>query len=305
MSTKQRNLDGKTAIVTGSSRGIGAGIAIELAERGVRVVVNHVSPRSAKSGEQVVEKITAAGRTALLVQADLASMDGIQKLVQETVNFSLDKKIDIVVHNAAFGDDCYLEDVTEEFYYKQTDTNLKGPIFLTQAILPHLTTSGGRIVLLSSISARMAFTSQTVYAATKAGCEALARCWSAALGKKYGATVNCVNPGPVGTEMYWESDPEFLKSMEPIIEATPAAPRVGEVSDIVPLVARVDTQALCYESEFSQSLGQEEIFSTRLTKSAQESVDPSSSGFASLAAQMRFCYYILPPPPGPRVENLA
>ncbi|KAJ5706985.1 hypothetical protein N7488_006786 [Penicillium malachiteum] len=83
----------------------------------------------------------------------------------------------------------------------------------------------------------MAFASQTIYAATKAGCEALCRCWTAALGKKYGATVNCVNPGPVATEMYWESDPEFLKSMESIIDATPAAPRVGEVADIVPLVA--------------------------------------------------------------------
>ena len=111
-----------------------------------------------------------------------------------------------------------LEDVTEEFYTKQSDINMKGkvrqsdgsrfsdlqisgPIFLTQASLPHLA-RGGRIVIISSVSARMGVPQQTVYAATKASNEAMARVWAKELGQKYGVTVNCVNPGPVATEMW-------------------------------------------------------------------------------------------------------
>jgi 3-oxoacyl-[acyl-carrier protein] reductase len=78
---------------------------------------------------------------------------------------------------------------------------------------------------------------QTVYAASKAANEAMARVWATELGTKYGVTVNCVNPGPVATEMWYASDQAFLDEMKPLIDSTPAEPRVGEVSDIVPIVA--------------------------------------------------------------------
>ena len=77
---------------------------------------------------------------------------------------------------------------------------------------------------------------QTVYAASKAANEAMARVWATELGHKHGVTVNCVNPGPVCTDMWCASDQDFLDSMQPLIESTPAAPRVGEVSDVVPIV---------------------------------------------------------------------
>ena len=77
---------------------------------------------------------------------------------------------------------------------------------------------------------------QTVYAATKAANEAMARVWATELGVKYGVTVNCVAPGPIATEMYLASDQDFLDSMKPMIESTPAAARVGEIDDVVPVV---------------------------------------------------------------------
>lgn len=111
-----------------------------------------------------------------------------------------------------------------------------GPIFLTQAALPHFN-RGGRIVIVSSVSARMGVPQQTVYAATKAATEALVRVWATELGVKYGVTCNAVAPGPIATEMFWASDQDFLDSLQPLIESTPAAHRIGEVSDVVPIVA--------------------------------------------------------------------
>jgi len=111
-----------------------------------------------------------------------------------------------------------------------------GPIFLTQACLPYFP-KGGRIVIVSSVSARMGVPQQTVYAATKAATEALTRVWATELGHTYGVTCNAVAPGPIATEMYYASDQGFLDSMQPMIDTTPAAHRVGEIDDVVPIVA--------------------------------------------------------------------
>jgi len=100
--------------------------------------------------------------------------------------------------SAALGLDANLDQVTEDLYTTHFDTNVKGPIFLTQSILPHLS-RGGRIVFISSAAARLGVAGQTVYAATKAANEALARVWAKELGQSHGITVNCVNPGPVAT----------------------------------------------------------------------------------------------------------
>lgn len=98
--------------------------------------------------------------------------------------------------------------------------------------MPH----GGRIIIISSVSARMGVPQQTIYAATKAANEAMARVWSTELGQSRGVTVNTVNPGPVATDGYYESDQDFIDSLKPMIETTPAAARIGEVEDIAPVV---------------------------------------------------------------------
>jgi 3-oxoacyl-[acyl-carrier protein] reductase len=93
--------------------------------------------------------------------------------------------------------------------------------------------------MISSVSARMGVAQQSVYAASKAGTEALARVWATELGQSRGITVNCVNPGPVSTEMFRANAPEFIESLKPMINSTPAGARLGETDDIAPLVRYV------------------------------------------------------------------
>ncbi|KAJ5492066.1 Short-chain dehydrogenase/reductase SDR [Penicillium expansum] len=249
------DLTGKTALVTGSSRGIGAGIAVLLGKRGANVVINYVSEGSKSKAEQVAADIQAVGSKASVCQASVSTMEDIPKLIEAAVALSPNNKIDILVHNAAQGLEADIEDITLEFYNQHFDCNVRGPLFLTQASLPHMG-SGGRIVLISSAAARMAVPQQTVYAATKAANESFCRVWAKELGQKYGVTVNCINPGPIATgkrsceafyialltrkfceDQWFQSDEKFLREMEPLINSTPAAARVGEVDDVAPLVA--------------------------------------------------------------------
>jgi NAD(P)-dependent dehydrogenase (short-subunit alcohol dehydrogenase family) len=112
--------------VTETIRGISAGIAIDLAKRGANVVVNYTSPRGAIAGEEVVKEIEDAGSKVALVQANVALLSGLRKLLEAALTLSASRKIDILVHNAATGDDYYMENMTEEYYESQTDVNLKG-----------------------------------------------------------------------------------------------------------------------------------------------------------------------------------
>ncbi|EQB54356.1 hypothetical protein CGLO_05824 [Colletotrichum gloeosporioides Cg-14] len=233
---KGLSLEGKVAIVTGASRGLGAGIAELLGKRGANVVVNYVSEGSRERAEKIVKTIEANGTKAALCQADVSKLADIPKIVDSALSISPTGKIDILIHNAAQGNEANLVDTTPEFYDRHFDTNVKGPIFLTKAVEPHLP-KGGRIVFISSAGARLGVAGQTVYAATKAANEALTRTWAKELGQSHGITVNSVNPGPIATDQWFQSDEQFLKDMQPLIESTPAAARVGEVDDIAPLVA--------------------------------------------------------------------
>lgn len=113
--------------------------------------------------------------------------------------------------------------------------NVRAVIFTTQAVLPYIR-RGGRIVNISSISARGGFATQTVYAATKAAVEGLTRVWATELGHKYGVTVNAVNPGPVDTDMYRAAGEVHLKRMEEQNKKVPAEPRCGTAQDVADVV---------------------------------------------------------------------
>ncbi|KAE8370324.1 hypothetical protein BDV27DRAFT_140515 [Aspergillus caelatus] len=232
------NLIGKTAIVTGSSRGIGAGIALDLGRRGAAVVITYTSEKSLPSATSVSRAIeeTGSGGKGILVQADITSATDRQRLIDAAVEASPNKSIDILVHNAGNGDDCYLKDISEQFFETLVNVNLKAPVFLTQVAVPYMP-RGGRIVLITSAAARMGVAETTVYAANKAGLEAFARVWATELGQSHGITVNCVSPGPIATEQFHNSSPEFKRALQPMIESTPAEARMGEVEDIVPLVS--------------------------------------------------------------------
>ncbi|KAH6989509.1 hypothetical protein BKA56DRAFT_513890 [Ilyonectria sp. MPI-CAGE-AT-0026] len=235
------DLTGKTAIVTGSSRGIGAAIAIQLGKRGANVVVNYTSANSRTRAEEVAKKIQSLGPKASVCEASVANIKDIPKLVLSALELSETGKIEILIHNAALGVDANLDEVTEDLFATHFDTNVKGPIFLTQAVIPHIA-RGGRIVFVSSAAARLGVAGQTVYGATKAADEALVRVWAKELGQSHDITVNCVNPGPVATDQWTESDDQFREDMQPLIESTPAAARIGEVDDIAPLVAFLCTE---------------------------------------------------------------
>lgn len=144
-------------------------------------------------------------------------------------------QIDILVNNAGLGDNRPLEDVTLESYNKLMDINVRAVLFMTQAVLPYIP-RGGRIVNLSSISARGGYSTQSVYAATKAAVEGLTKVWATELGHKYGVTVNAVNPGPVDTDMYQAAGPVHLARMEEQNKKVPAGQRCGTAQDIADIV---------------------------------------------------------------------
>lgn len=143
--------------------------------------------------------------------------------------------IDILVNNAGAGDNRPLEEVTLEIYSHLMDVNVKAVVFMTQAVLLFIS-RGGRIVNLSSISARGGYPTQSVYAASKAAVEGLTRVWATELGHKYGVTVNAVNPGPVDTDMYQAAGPVHLARMEAENKKVPAGQRCGTVDDIGDIV---------------------------------------------------------------------
>lgn len=142
----------------------------------------------------------------------------------------------ILVNNAGVGSAATtLEEVTVKEYNDVMDVNVRALIFMTQAFVRHIG-RGGRIVNLSSISARGGYATQSVYSASKAAVEGLTRVWASELGPKYGATVNAVNPGPVDTDMYRAAGQVHLARMEEQNRKTPAAPRAGTEDDVANIV---------------------------------------------------------------------
>lgn len=145
-----KSLQDKVAIVTGGSRGIGAGIAKELAKRGASVLITYAS--ASARAEEVVADIEKSGGKAASVKADCTHPDA-PKLVIDTAVKTFDGGIDIIINNAGAGDEMWLKDVTYEHFDKLVNTNMRFPIFLVQKSLPYLR-KGGRIVNVSSVAAR-------------------------------------------------------------------------------------------------------------------------------------------------------
>lgn len=136
-------------------------------------------------------------------------------------------RIDIIINNAGVAGDAPLEAVKPEEFTRQYNINVLGPLLLVQAALPYLPHDrSGRIVNLSSVSSSLGFANQTVYGGTKSALEAMTRTWSRELAER--ATVNSVNPGPVATDMYGGTRPDFQLQMKPFIQNAPLmAPRLG------------------------------------------------------------------------------
>ncbi|KAK4574211.1 hypothetical protein LTR86_001972 [Recurvomyces mirabilis] len=226
-----RTLEGKVAIVTGASRGIGAAIAHDLASRGAKVMITYSSDRSKQPTDELVSKIKSeTGSEATDVQCDLKDPSAARQIVDATVK-AFGQKIDILVNNAAVISDKKIEDITTGDFDEVFYTNTRAPLLMVQAVLPHLR-KPGRIINISSVGARAAYPGVGLYSASKAALEGFTRNWAAELGKD-GTTVNCVNPGPVQTEMLDKVD-QTIKG--PQFEATPVEKRAGTVEEIAEIV---------------------------------------------------------------------
>jgi len=224
------SLKGKVALVTGASKGIGAGIARELAARGASVAVNYSGSKAA--AEAVVAEIVAAGGKAIAVKANLSDPDSIGPLAA-TVARELGP-INVLVNNAGVYEFGPIEAITPEHFHKQFDVNVLGLLLTTQAALKHFDPNGGSIINISSVVAG-GLANAAVYAGTKGAVDTITKGLAQELGPKK-IRVNSINPGLVETEGVHSAG--FIGSdfEKQIATATPLG-RIGQPKDIATAVA--------------------------------------------------------------------
>jgi 3-oxoacyl-[acyl-carrier protein] reductase len=190
------NLSGKTALVTGASRGIGRASALALAAAGAQVLVHY--GRGATEADGVVAEIRKAGGRADAVAADLAAADGPHKLAKLTRNIVGDR-LDILVANAGVSKSATIEETSIEDFDRLFAVNVRAPFFLVQQLLPILS-KGSSIVLVASLAARGVIGTIPAYAATKGAIDTLVKHFASLLGAR-GIRVNAVAPGVVETDI--------------------------------------------------------------------------------------------------------
>lgn len=190
------DLIGKTALVTGASRGIGRAAALALAREGAQVLVHYGSGE--KEADAVVSEIEAGGGKAQKIRADLRSADGAHILAKQVREF-VAGRLDVLVANAGIARSASIEDTTIEDFDDLFAVNVRAPYFLVQQLLPVLGQDSS-VVLLSSLAARSAVGTLSAYAATKGAVDTLVKHFAASLGER-GIRVNAVAPGVVATDM--------------------------------------------------------------------------------------------------------
>jgi 3-oxoacyl-[acyl-carrier protein] reductase len=223
-----QKLEGKVAVVTGASKGIGASIAKHLADEGAAVVVNYAS--SKQGADRVVAEIKGKGGRAVAVQADMSKQADIKRLFAETEKAF--GRLDVLVNNAGAYEFAPLEEVTPEHFHKLFDLNVLGLILASQEAVKHFGDAGASIVNISSVVATAAPAAASVYSATKAAVDAVTRSLARELGPR-NIRVNSINPGMVETEGVHAaglSSGDFRKQ----IEAQTPLGRIGQPQDIAP-----------------------------------------------------------------------
>src|SRR6202045_3732957 len=221
-------LTDKVAVVTGASKGIGAGIAKQLAAEGAAVVVNYASSKS--DADKVVDEIAKAGGKAVAVQGSVGKKGDVEKLfaaVEKAFG-----KIDILVNNAGVYEFAPLEDFTAQQFHRMFDTNVLGILLATQTPLKHFNSNGGTVINISSLASSLTPPTAVVYNATKGAVDAITRTLAKELGPR-GIRVNSINPGMVMTEGvasggFTEGD------MRKMFESQTPLGRVGQTDDIAP-----------------------------------------------------------------------
>lgn len=222
----------KTAVITGSSRGIGKACALRLAERGFNIVVNYNSNKEA--ADKTVEEITAVGRKAIAVKADTSDLKQVQDMFRTAAKEM--GSVDVLVNNAGVVDDAYLLMLGGDSLQKSLDINIKGYFNCAQqAALKMMKNKSGSIINISSVSGIHALVGQSVYSATKGAVNSMTMVLAKELAP-YGITVNAVAPGFVETEMITAVPEEKLKGYLDSIPMKRFA-KAEEIAETVSLLA--------------------------------------------------------------------
>jgi 3-oxoacyl-[acyl-carrier protein] reductase len=236
------DLTNKTALVTGASRGIGRATASVLADAGARVLVHY--GRSAQDAESVVAGIRSKGGRADAIRADLRTPDGATLLAKE-VRSIVGERLDVLVLNAGISKAATIKDHTVEDFDNLFATNVRGPFFLVQQLLPVLG-EGSSIIVISSIGAHAVVgrpgldnPSVLAYSATKGALETLVKNWAAILGPP-GIRVNAVAPGVIDTDM---SNFTKTEAGRDVTLGMQALKRIGKPEDVADVIAFLASDA--------------------------------------------------------------
>jgi len=225
---KNGKLNGKVAVVTGASKGIGAGIAKEFATQGASVVVNYASAK--QDADRVVDEISKSGGKAIAIQGNVTKKSEVERLFAETEKAF--GKIDILVNNAGVYEWVPLEAVTEQQFHRMFDTNVLGMLLVTQEALKYFNADGGSIINIGSLASSLTPPTAVVYNATKGAVDAITRTLAKELGPQK-IRVNSINPGMVVTEGavaggFTEGD------IRKMLETQTPLGRIGQTQDIAP-----------------------------------------------------------------------
>ena len=222
------SLKEKTAIVTGSSRGIGKAIAVKLAQKGAAVVINY--SHNAEAAKATVTEIEANGGKAIALKADVSKIADLESLFQQTVNQL--EKVDILINCAGVVVYKPLVEITEADFDRVMAVNAKGTFFACQQAAKHMA-EGGRIVNISSTTTAMMLPTYSAYVASKGAVEQMSRVFCKELGDR-GITVNVISPGPTDTPLFRKGKTE--EQIENFGKMA-ALGRIAQVSDIADAIA--------------------------------------------------------------------
>jgi len=223
-----KKLEGKVAVVTGASKGIGAAIAKALADEGAAVVVNYSS--SKQGADRVVADISGRGGKAIAVQGDVSKQADIERLFSEARKAF--GRIDILVNNAGFYEFAPLEEVTEDLFHRHFNLNILGLLLTTKEAVKHMGPEGGSIINIGSIASTLRPPNSTLYTASKAGVDAITGVLAKELGPRK-IRVNSISPGMIETEGAHAAG--FVGSdFQRMVETQAPLGRVGQPDDIAP-----------------------------------------------------------------------
>jgi 3-oxoacyl-[acyl-carrier protein] reductase len=225
---KNGKLSGKVAVVTGASKGIGAGIAKAFAAEGAFVVVNYASAKH--DADRVVDEISKRGGKAIAIQGSVSNRSEVERLFAEAEKAF--GRIDLLVNNAGVYEFMPLEEISEKQFHRMFDTNVLGILLVSQEALKHFNPDGGSIINIGSLASSLTPPTGVIYNATKGAVDAITRTLAKELGPRK-IRVNSINPGMVVTEGvvtagYHEGD------MRKMFESLTPLGRVGETDDISP-----------------------------------------------------------------------